>query len=33
MANGVMGALTGVKDKIEACVRDRIAKILRSQKG
>ena len=28
MANGAMGALTGVKDEVEARVRDQIAKIL-----
>src|SRR4051812_14499996 len=28
MANGAMGALTGVKDEMEARVRDQIAKIL-----
>ena len=28
MANGAMGALTGVKDEVEARVRDQIARIL-----
>ena len=28
MANGAMGALTGVKDEVEARIRDQIAKIL-----
>ena len=28
LANGAMGALTGVKDEVEARVRDQIAKIL-----
>ena len=28
MANGAMGALSGVKDEVEARVRDQIAKIL-----
>lgn len=28
MANGAMGALTGVKDEVEARFRDQIAKIL-----
>jgi BMFP domain-containing protein YqiC len=28
MANGAMGALTGMKDEVEARVRDQIAKIL-----
>jgi BMFP domain-containing protein YqiC len=28
VANGAMGALTGVKDEVEARVRDQIAKIL-----
>ena len=28
MANGAMGALTGVKDEVENRVRDQIAKIL-----
>jgi BMFP domain-containing protein YqiC len=28
MANGAMGALSGVKDEVEAKIRDQIAKIL-----
>jgi len=28
VANGAMGALTGVKDEVEARIRDQIAKIL-----
>jgi BMFP domain-containing protein YqiC len=28
MANGAMGALTGMKDEVEARIRDQIAKIL-----
>jgi BMFP domain-containing protein YqiC len=28
MANGAMGALTGVKDEVEARIRDQIARIL-----
>jgi len=28
MANGAMGALTGVKDEVEARIRDQIAKVL-----